>query len=82
MHLVHHQAADEMNIARKPIQLGDAYGGLGPLRLLQGGAKLRPPLERISAIAGFDLGVFGGDREALGLGERGDGGALRFEAKA
>ena len=49
--------------------------------MLQRGRQLRPPAQRVGALAGFDLGVVGGDLKALSLGERGDGGALGFETE-
>ena len=44
--------------------------------------ELWPAIQGVRALAGLDLGELGGDGEALGLGERGDGRALRLQAKA
>ena len=46
------------------------------------GCELRPPIERVGALAGFGLDVLGDDGDALGLGEAGDGRALRLDAEA
>ena len=51
------------------------------LGLLQRRLQLRAPVERISALARLDLGVLGDDVEPFGLGERGDGAALRLQAQ-
>jgi hypothetical protein len=79
-----HQAADEMHVARKPIELRDGDGarpsvsaGLG-----EGGGQLRAALEGVRALASLDLDMLGDDLEPLGLGEPGDGGALRVNAKS
>ena len=48
----------------------------------QGRGKLRPPIERIGAFAGFGLDKFPDDCDPLGFAEAGDGGALGFDAQA
>ena len=60
--------------------LRDRDFAFGFLRRLQRRLQLRPAVERVSALAGLDLGELGDDLEALGGGERGDG-ALPFEAE-
>ena len=50
-----------------------------PAGLSERGLELRATLERIRALAGFDLDELGGDLEPLGPGEPGDGGALRLD---
>jgi hypothetical protein len=42
---------------------------------------LRPPLQRVSAFAGFDLAVFGLDLVAVLRAECSDSGLLRVQAK-
>ena len=81
-HPLRHQAGDERDVAAQPVELGDGDLALGLLRRLQRGLQLRPAVERIGALAGLDLGELGDDLEAFGLGEGGDGLALRFEAEA
>jgi hypothetical protein len=41
--------------------------------------QLRPAIERVGALAGLRLDVFGDALELLGFGELGDGGALRLD---
>ena len=72
-----------MNVTREPVELGDGdrarlsvAAGAG-----QGGGELRAAVERVGALARLDLSELGGDLEALGLGEAGDGGALSVNAK-
>jgi hypothetical protein len=81
-HLLRHERRDERDVAAQPVELGNADGRLGTLGRLQRCRKLRPASERVGTLAGLDLGVFRGDLEAFRLRERGDGGALRFEAEA
>ena len=81
-HLVRHQAGDEMHIARQPVELRDGDGALALARLGERRDELWPAIQGVRALAGLDLGELGGDGEALGLGERGDGRALRLQAKA
>ncbi len=44
-----------------------------PASFGQGGGELRAAVERVGALARLDLRELGGDLEALGLGEAGDG---------
>jgi hypothetical protein len=50
--------------------------------LSERGGELRAALERIRALAAFDLDELGRDLEAPGRGEPGDGFALRFDPQA
>ena len=71
----------ERHIARKPVELGDQDGAFGGLGGSQRGGELRPPVEGVGALAGLGLDELGDDADALGLGEPGDGGALRLDAQ-
>jgi hypothetical protein len=65
-HPLSHQARDERNIPGKPIQLrNDDAAPCLPGRS-QGRGKLRAPIERVSALPGLELGIFGGDQQRLG----------------
>ncbi len=70
-----------MNVTREPVELGDGDRARLPVAAgaSQGGGELRAAVERIGALARLDLSELGGDLEALGLGEAGDGGALGVE---
>ena len=57
-------------------------GALCFLAALERGGELRPAVERVGALAGLDLGEGLDQVEALGLGEAGERGLLRLEAKA
>jgi hypothetical protein len=48
----------------------------------EGGAKLRPAIERVRALPRLNLDELGDDLEVLGLSETGDSGTLSFEAEA
>ena len=70
-----HQPRDEVHVAAEPVELGDRdrrapalAAGLG-----ERVTEFRAPLERVSALARFDLDMLGDDLEALGLGESDDG---------
>ncbi len=70
-----------MHIAGQPIELGDydrafALAGFGERR-----GELRATIERIRALAGFDLDILGNDFEAFSLGEPGERCTLRLEAE-
>ena len=52
------------------------------LACLERRLQLRATVERISALPRLDLGVLDDDVEPFGLGERGDGAALRLQAQA
>ena len=71
-----------MNVAGKPVELGDRDRALVLLGLGQRRRQLRALVERIGALAGLDLDELSHDFEALGLGKPGNGGALRFKTKA
>ena len=71
-----------MDIARQPVELADNDRALG----LSGGSerrsKLRPAVERVGALAGFNLGEGMYDLEAYLPGKARDGTLLRVQAKA
>jgi hypothetical protein len=52
---VRHQTADEVDVAAKPVQLGDDDGRLALLGDLQRCGELRPAIQRIPPFAGLDL---------------------------
>jgi uncharacterized protein with von Willebrand factor type A (vWA) domain len=77
-----HQATDEVNVAAEPVQLGDRDRALAMLGLSQRGSQLRAASKRVGTLAGLDLDELTGQLEALGLGEPGNGLALRFQSEA
>ena len=77
-----HQAGDEGDVAREPIELGDDDGATRLLRGGQSRRKLRPALQRIGALARLDLDELARDGETLAFAELGDGPTLRFQAQA
>lgn len=62
-----HQAADEVNVAAEPVQLGDRDRALAMLGLSQRGSQLRAACKRVGTFAGLDLDELTGQLEALGL---------------
>ncbi len=80
--LVRHEAADEMHVAREPVELCYGDGARLPVAAgaSQGGGELRTAVERVGTLASLDLSELGGDLETLGLGEPGDGGPLSVNA--
>ena len=76
-----HQAGDEHDITAQAVQLRDRDFALGLLRRFQRRLQLRPPVERVRTLAGFDLGERGDHLETFGLGERGNGLPLRPRPK-
>ena len=64
-----HQAADEVNVAREPVELGDRHRASLPAAIGQSGGELRTPVEGVGALAGLDLDVFPADLETLGFGK-------------
>jgi hypothetical protein len=59
------------------LHLNAALGGFG---CGEGGGELRTAVERVRAFAGLSFNELRDDREPLGLGEAGDGGALRLRS--
>jgi hypothetical protein len=68
-HTLSHQAGNEGNVARKSVQLRHDYAALRALGRCQCRRKLGPAIERIGALASFNLDIFADDRKALGLGK-------------
>src|SRR5215472_17445295 len=64
-----HQARNERHVAAQPIQLGDEDRALASSGIGQRGGKPRPAIKRVGALAGLDLGKFGGDGKALATGK-------------
>ena len=80
-HLLHHQPGDEGNVSGQSVELGDDDRALGRASSGEGGCQLRPAIESIGALAGFDLGELGDPGEVLGLAEAGDGCLLGPDAE-
>jgi hypothetical protein len=80
-HALRHQASNEGNVARQPIQLRDQDAALRGFGRGEGGCELRPAIERVCAFAGLGLNVLGDDGELLGLGKPGDRRVLRLDPK-
>jgi hypothetical protein len=78
--LMGHQAADEMDVAAQSIEFGDDDRRLSLPGGLERGGKLRPAIERIGALAGFDLFERLGKVIALSNSEPLQGGQLRLKA--
>jgi hypothetical protein len=76
-----HQAADEVNVAAQPVQLGYRHRATLAAGLCQRSGELRAPLERIAALACFDLNEHTRKLKAFSLGETGERLALRFDAE-
>ena len=68
-----------MNVAAEPVQLGDRDRdrALAMLGLSRRGSQLRAAIKRVGTFAGLDLDELTGQLEDLGLGEPGNGLALR-----
>ena len=54
-HALGHQAGNEGNVARKPIELGNEHRAFRLTRCGQRCGELRPPIEGVRALAGLDL---------------------------
>ena len=79
---LHPQTGNERDVTAEPVELGHGNFTPGLLGRLQRGLQLRPPVERIAALARLDLGELGDDLEAFGLGKAGNSLALGFKAEA
>ena len=71
-HTLRHQAGNEGHVAREPVELGHQDRTLRLARCGQRCGELRPSVERVGALAGFDLGEFGEDGDAFGFGKARD----------
>jgi hypothetical protein len=77
-----HQAADKVNVATEPVQLGDCHWApLAPC-FAQCRCKLRTPLQGVGALAGLHLNEDAAKRGALSLREANQGLLLSFQAEA
>ena len=74
-----HQAADEVNVAAEPVQLGDDDRRLVPLGELESGCQLRALIWRVGALARLNLSESLNQLVILGLGEPGERRLLRFQ---
>ena len=70
-----------MHVAREAVELGDRDRGFQRPRLRKRRRQLRPAVERVASLAGFDLDEFGGDFVIRVLGEPGQRFALRLNAE-
>ena len=77
-----HQPRDQRNVAAEPVEFGHDDRTPELARPVQGQAQLRPEIERIGALARFDLDMFGCDDKPFARGEAGNGLALRLDAEA
>jgi hypothetical protein len=68
-HLVDHQSADEVDVARQAIELGDEDGAPRAPRSGHRRGEDRAAIERIGVPAALDLGEFADQLVALALGE-------------
>ena len=80
-HTLGHQAGNEGHVAREAIELGDQHRTLRLARCGQRCGKLWPSIERVGALAGFDLGELGEQGDALGFGKARDRCSLSFQAE-
>jgi hypothetical protein len=64
-HPLRHQSRDKRNIARKPIQLRNNDAALFFPGRCENCRKLRAPIERISALPGLEVAIFGRDQQGL-----------------
>ena len=80
-HPLRHEAGDEGDVAREPVELGDDDRTLAGLAGCERRGELWSPVQGVGALAGLDLGELGDERVALGLGEPGDCGPLGLDAE-
>ena len=78
---VRHQAGNEMDVARQPVELRDGDRGSRARALWPARRRAGVPVQRVASLAALDLDELGRDLEALGGGEPGDGLALRLDPK-
>jgi hypothetical protein len=74
-----HQAGDEGDIPREPIQFGDKHRALLLACRRKCCGELRSAIERIGALAAFDLRELRQDGYAFGYGETRHGCSLGFQ---
>jgi DNA invertase Pin-like site-specific DNA recombinase len=68
-HALLHKPGDEVDVTREAVELGDHDRAFAAARLVERGGELRAQVERVRALAGFDLDMFADDRKAFGVGE-------------
>ena len=71
-----------MHVAAQPIELCDGDGAFLAAGLFQRGGELRPAIEGIGSLSGFNLCEGGGDRKAVGGSEPSQGLLLRRQPKS
>jgi hypothetical protein len=81
-HPLCHQPGDEGYVTGQPVELCDDHRTALTAGGREGAGELRPPLERVGALAGCRLHELGGDGESSHLGKVGDGRLLRLNAQA
>src|ERR1700722_122479 len=77
-----HQAGNEMDVAGETVELGDYDGTAQRACLRQSRSQLRPPVERIASLTGFNLDEFRRDFETGVRCEPGQRFALRIDTQA
>ena len=77
-----HQAADEMHVTAKPIELGDDDRALGLPGGLDRGGQLRPALKCVRALAGLNFAERLSNLIALGVSKPGNSVALSLKPLA
>jgi hypothetical protein len=80
-HALRHQPGDECDIPREPVELGDQHRAFRLAGCGEGCGKLRPAIERIGSLAGFDLGEFLKKGDAGCFGEASDCRSLSLDAQ-
>jgi len=81
-HLLRHQAGDEGDVAREPVELGDDHRTAFSSCSGQCLGEARAPVEGIRSLAGLDLDELADEVEALSLGEAQHRCPLRVDAKS
>jgi len=73
-HLLRHQAGDEGDVARGPVELGDDHRAALSSGCGQCLGEARAPVEGVRSLTGLDLDELADEVEAFGLGEALEGG--------
>lgn len=80
-HPLNHQGGDKGYVARQSIELGNNHRAFGLTCKRKCGCQLRPAIQSIRALAGFDFRELLDDANPLGLGEVSNSSTLRLDAK-
>ena len=78
-HPLRHQARNEGDVAREPVKLCHDYRAAQPASGFERCPWLRPPHQRVAALATLRLDLLGDDGDVFGLGEPGDCLSLRLD---